>query len=62
MFNLSLPDPRSRSRACLIGQSRSFDRLRITGFGACPVLDTGVKPEADEESEVMSYPNEHSVK
>jgi hypothetical protein len=40
----SFPDPRLLlSRACLIGESRNKE----TGFGACPVLDTGVKPEND---------------
>jgi len=32
----------------LIGESRSFDKLRMTGLGACPGLDTGVKPNNDK--------------
>ena len=29
-------------------ESRSFDKLRMTELGACPGLDTGVKPDNDK--------------
>jgi hypothetical protein len=47
-YRLSCHDLLARRPIGGIGESRSFDKLRMTGLGACPVLDTGVKSDNDK--------------